>query len=676
MDSNNILVLDRTPEPAEHINSALRNSGIKIHVIHVQSYADVNRAIEGNSPILVVYANPDPVDAGLEEVTELSARFSIPCALYSNLEDSERLVELLQTAACYVIDSNNDDHLITTVNGLLETQANLKQSQTQKAHLEELEHRYELLLDSARDAIAYIHEGLHVYANRAYLEALHIKDPADLQGISLLEMMKVKQGDDLKSILRGLSRGQCPSEPIEVEIERPDASTLAASLSFFAATFNGESCIQMMLQEHDQAAELAAELERLRVTDPLTQLSNRPRFTAQLKEFLGHDVPSDTVSAVLYMEPDALESAQDEVGLAGIDAYVLELANVVREYLEEGDLCGRISDHGIAVLFTRKNKQQLEGFAKAVQHAYRNVIIEAEGRSFTATCSIGMVPLGRLAQDAQVVISQARKAFAEGSEQGDGLVTFRPQLTAVAMAEEESTWVDRIRFALKNDDFCTQHQSIVDLDGEGEHLIENLVHLRSEESEHPLSDFAEIADKHDLAGAIDRSVLPGVLRSIADNDESQIISLSTHSIADPGFPAWLLDNLRTHAVDASKLIIQVPADSAQANLKPTQRLVRELSPLGCRLSISGFGSERRTLQLFEHLNTRYVKLHTALTAELQGNTKAQESVHQIVEAAEDHGAVVIADEISDTSNLAILWQCGVKMIAGAFLKETPQVVGQ
>ena len=433
----------------------------------------------------------------------------------------------------------------------------------------------------------------------------------------------------------------------------------------------------MMLQTRDQAAELTAELERLRITDPLTQLSNRHRFTSQLGEFLERDSRPSGASAVLYIEPDALDKAQEEVGLGGVDAYVLELANVIREYLEDGDQCGRISDHGIAMLVGRENKQQLEGFAKAIQNGYRNVIVETAGRSFTATCSVGMVPLGRLAQDAQVVISQARKAFNEAAAQGgENLVVFRPQLTAVAMAEEESAWVERIRYALKNDDFGATHQSIVDLDGEGEHLIENLVYLRGDESEYPMTEFAGVAEKHDLAGAIDRSVLPSILRSIADTEESQIVTLSTHSIADPGFAGWLRDNLRTHAVDGRKLVIQVPADAAQANLKPTQRLIRELAPTGCRLSISEFGAERRTLQLFEHLDTRYVKLHSSLTAELQGNSRAQEALHQIVESASEHGAVVIADKISDTSNLAVLWQCGVKMIAGAFLEETPQVVGQ
>lgn len=675
MDSVNLLVVDQTPESSEQINSLLRNSGIKIHVIHVSSYAEVNRAFDAYSPLLVIYLNPDPVDAGIEEISELAGRFSVPCALLIDLEDHQRLTSLIRTAPCYVVDKEAPDHLIATVSGLLETQTRLQDSQAQESRLDEIHHRYELLLESARDAIAYIHEGLHVYANRAYLEALHVGSAEELQGMSLLEIMKIPDGN-LKSVLRDLSKSRFPSSPLEVEVSRPDGSTLQATLDFSAATFNGESCIQMMLQERDQAAELAAELDRLRVTDPLTQLANRSSFTAQLASYIESNDAEESAAALLYLEPDALDEAQDEVGMAAVDEHVSQLAGVVREYLESSDIGGRISDHGIAILVNRGKKQQIEGFIKAIQHAYRNVIVESGGKSFSASCSVGMVSLGRLANDAQSVIAQARKACSEALSEGEAIVVFRPQLTAVAMAEEESTWVDRIRFALKNEDFHAVQQSIVDLDGEGEHLLENLVHLRGEESDHPYREFAEIAERHDLAGNIDRSVIPSILRSIADTEERQIIALSNHSIAEPGFAAWLLDHLKMYAVNPRQVVVQVSADLAQANLKPTQRLMRELAPAGCQLSISGFGSERRTLQLFEHLQASYVKLDTALTTELQGNNTAQSAIQQVVEAANEHNVVVIADEISDTSNLAVLWQCGVKMIAGAFLKETSQVVGQ
>ena len=104
--------------------------------------------------------------------------------------------------------------------------------------------------------------------------------------------------------------------------------------------------------------------------------------------------------------------------------------------------------------------------------------------------------------------------------------------------------------------------------------------------------------------------------------------------------------------------------------------MQELAPLGCRLSISGFGTERRHRQVLEHLEAHYVKLHPSLTANLSGNSTGQDAIRAVVDMAEASKAAVIADEVADTPSLATLWQCGVKLIAGAFLKESSQVVGQ
>ena len=675
MDSVNILVIDRTPESSEQINSLLRNSGIPVHVLHVQSLVEAKRTLEDIPAILTLYCDPEPVEAGLEEISNLCSELSIPCAIYSDLDNTERLVELLKQASCIVIDAGNPDRLVSTVSALADTHATLRSSQNQKAQLDELEQRYDLLLESARDAIAYIHEGLHVYANSAYLASLRLSAVDDLAGISLLEVMKLPEGN-FKSVLRDLSAGKFPGEDVEVEVNRPDGSTFNATLNFSSATFDGEECIQMMLQESDQASELAAELERMRVSDPLTQLANRNAFTAQVDRLLNNENINKHTAAVLYMEPDGLESAQAEIGLPVVDACVMELANVVREYLEEGDVAGRITDQGIAVLASRKNKEQVEAFAKAVMLAFKNVIVETQGKSFSTSCSVGVVTLGKLVNDAQTVISEARTALNEAAEKGDELNLYRPQLSAVALAEDEDLWLRRIRYALKNEDFHPVQQSIVDLDGEGEHLLENKVCLRAEEGDFGPEDYSGVAEKHDLAGTIDRNVIPAILRSISDSNEEQVINLSSSTVADAGFPAWLSDHLKMYAVDTQKLVIQIPADTAQANLKPTQRLMRELGPKGARLSISLFGPERRNHQLLDHLDAQYIKLQTSLTTELASDSNAQEAIRAIVEIANTKGASVIADEITDTSNLAVLWQCGVKLIAGTFLKETSQVVGQ
>jgi EAL domain-containing protein (putative c-di-GMP-specific phosphodiesterase class I) len=188
--------------------------------------------------------------------------------------------------------------------------------------------------------------------------------------------------------------------------------------------------------------------------------------------------------------------------------------------------------------------------------------------------------------------------------------------------------------------------------------------------------FEPVADRYDLAGVIDRHIIPGLLKTFVESDEIQIISVSNNSILDYGFPGWFADQMKENCVEGQHIVLQVDASAVQTNLKPAQRLMKELKPLGCQLAIKNFDTERRTSQLLEHLEVSYVKLHPKYTDDLTSNSKNQESIRKIVDTAELHGAVVIAGEVADTSSLAVLWQCGVKLITGTFLKEPSQVIAQ
>ncbi len=115
MHSVNLLVIDRSPESAEHINSLLRNSGIKIHVLHVQTSSEVKRALDHDSPVLILYANPDQSDAPIEDINELSLAFSVPLALFTPMDDPEKLTRILGSTACFVINSENENLLTSAV---------------------------------------------------------------------------------------------------------------------------------------------------------------------------------------------------------------------------------------------------------------------------------------------------------------------------------------------------------------------------------------------------------------------------------------------------------------------------------------------------------------------------------------------------------------------------------
>ena len=671
----NILVTDRSPESAENINSLLRNSGINIHVIHVRTSTEVKRALDNDSPVLILFADPDPDDAALDEICELAEAFDVTVALFTDLQEPDKLANALKTTACLVINSEQEGLLIATVSRLVKRSETYQNQLQRQQHQEELEHRYNLLLDSSHDPIAYIHEGFHVYSNRAYLEALRIKDESEIAGLSLLEMLQAGE-TNLKELFKGLSKGNFPDEALEVDVLRPDGTKFEASLAFSPARYDGEDCIQMMVQKRDAEADLAAELERLRVLDPLTQLYNRKAFTTRLDDFISSAATQGNSAAVLYLEPDGFKKLQEELDVESSEAFIADLAAILKSCLNEEDIAARIGDQGFALLLQKADNTKLEETAQGILQTYRSHIVEFGDRAISASCSIGMAGIDRLTLNAGDIISKAREAYAEAAQLGDEITIFRQKLEAVTSDDDDQHWVNRIKYALGNQDFYTVQQSIVDLDGEGKQLIENLTFMREEVGDNPPAKYEQVADRNDLAGIIDRHVIPGLLKTFVESDETQIITVSNNSILDYGFPGWFADQMKANCIEGQRIILQVDASAAQTNLKPAQRLMKELKPLGCQLAISRFDTERRTGQLLKHLEVSYVKLHPNLTKNLTADSKNQEAIRKIVDAADLHGASVIADEVADTSSLAVLWQCGVKLISGAFLKESSQVIAQ
>jgi EAL domain-containing protein (putative c-di-GMP-specific phosphodiesterase class I) len=318
----------------------------------------------------------------------------------------------------------------------------------------------------------------------------------------------------------------------------------------------------------------------------------------------------------------------------------------------------------------------METLAETVLRTCRGHMVELGDRAFSVSCSIGICNIGRLATDAPEILGNAREAHAEAAADGDRFAVYRPQLTAVESSDGEQDWIDRIRQAIHKHDLYTVQQSIVDLDGEGGQLVENIPFMRGEDGDHAASEFQQIAERNDLAGSMDRHMIPGLLKTFVDSSERQIINLSSNSILDYAFPGWLSEQLSEACIEGDRIILQIAASAAHTNLRPAQRLMNELKPLGCRLSVGQFDDDRKSLQLLEHLDASYVKLDHRLTVDLLSDTKKQDAIRKIVEAARPHDIAVIADEVADTSSLAVLWQCGVKLISGAFLSESSQVIAQ
>jgi diguanylate cyclase (GGDEF)-like protein len=464
-----------------------------------------------------------------------------------------------------------------------------------------------------------------------------------------------------------------PETAPEVQVNRPDGSSFEATIHFSPARFDGEDCTQLMIQRKDEAAELASELERLRSTDPVTRMANRKAFMEAVEAWVASD-SQDAAAAVFYIEPDGFTAMQEDMDDSALEAYLCGFADVIRYSLEDRDLPARIGDGGFAVLARRPAASEMEALADTILQNCRGHVFEMEDRSISSTCSIGACQINRLMKEPRSILAHAKQVQSKASSAGDCYEFFRPQLTAVESPEGETEWVERIRRALGNNDFYVVQQPIVDLDGEGGKLMENIAYMRGEEGDFAFSRFREAAEHNDLGESIDREVIPNLLQNLVESNEPQILNLSENSIMDYGFQEWFVAQIRGAPVEGNRIIVQVATGAAHDNLRPVQALMQSLAPLGCRLSLCDFRGDPKARQLLEHLDASHVKLHHSLIVDLASDSSKSETIKKIVSAAREHGADVIAENVADTTGLAVLWQCGVKLIAGAFLEESSQVV--
>ncbi|MDZ7809680.1 MAG: PAS domain S-box protein [Arhodomonas sp.] len=74
-----------------------------------------------------------------------------------------------------------------------------------EAALRESERRCEALLESSRDAIAYIHDGMHIFANRAYVERFGLSEREEIEGLPLLDLIAPAEQSRFRALFRTTS---------------------------------------------------------------------------------------------------------------------------------------------------------------------------------------------------------------------------------------------------------------------------------------------------------------------------------------------------------------------------------------------------------------------------------------------------------------------------------------
>ena len=663
MDNDNIIhliIIMESSHDAEVLGNSLRNAGYAVRHKHVDDLESFEQAMKEQPWDLVITA-PNISGCSATQVIDTigKAGKDLPVIVFGSHYERSNALELIAAGVSECIGADEQQHLLLMVDRQMKQLRERRSYRQCRTALIESEKRNRTLLDSSRDPISYIHEGMHIYTNLSYLEMFGYHDTEEMESIPVMDLIAPEDQKTFKELLRKLSKGETPDNEFEFQAEKSNGEQFKAVMQFSPASIEGEHCTQIVIRKHTDDTQLQKELEQLRKQDLLTGLYNRQHFMEELSNAATWASKGHANSVIFYIEPDNFKHIKDTLGVAGSDMVLTDMANLIKRQLEGTTdvIVSRFAGTVFTVLFKNKNIDEVQTKAERIRQAFEKQIFEVEGKTVSTTCSVGVGPIIETTMDAKKALSHAESACATARAGNGNRVHTHTVADEMANLEQEKEWAKRLRLALKQDLFVLHYQPIVSLHAEPGERYEVLLRLQSSDGKIVMpNDFLESARNADLMLEIDRWVMKNAAKAMLEKRRSGtevrfFIKLSQESIEDATLLPWISKLLKAARLHGSSIAFEVSEAAAINNIKATKALADGLSQLNCLFAITQAGIDG---QFIENL-TR--------------SDSSQEVVKVITEIARSKNIQTIADHVQDPTCLALLWQHGINFIQGYYLQQ-------
>ncbi len=669
-----LLILEGSQNRAEELIVLLRTAGRATRAHLLASVADLNQKLNAQSWDLCLAkqeVNGLTIADLISQIKSLDK--DIPVIMLAEDRDPATITAGLKLGALDVALDDDDERLMLIIERELGNLDNRRAMRLAEVQLRETDRRNQLLLDSSNAAIAYVHEGMHIYTNSAYGELFGYEDPDDFTGIPVIDLIAAEDLEKFKTFLRDFASSQAEAE--EFTCIASDDSRIIASLSLLPATYDGEPCTQMIFRAMTDSSEFEDRIRAISSQDPLTGLFNRSYFIEQLDLAVDQAHNGQSGYVLLYICLDDFTRIRIEAGISRADLVLSEIAHLIRDSVESQHIMARFGDEEFTLLFKGADNEAATALAENIRALVEGHVSEASDKSFQITTSIGLAMVGENTPSGEEVIARAYRA-ASGSEHGNSVNIFKIEQSAVG-AEGRTLTHETIKKlvvdAISGVGFRLLFQPILSLHGEDDELFEVLLRLLDKDgNELPPAQFLGPAQDAGLLEKLDRWVILQSIKTLsakrtAGSKTRLFINVTHASMADSSFLPWITVALQAARLPSDALIFQLDEKQATSYIKDAAKFSNGLAKLHFKTSINHFGCSLNPFNLLKHLNPDYVKLDGSFAQQIEGDKEKQQDLIDMVKSLQSTGVLTAISGVESPAVLSTLWQAGVNFIQGYYI---------
>ncbi|MBB2899055.1 GGDEF domain-containing protein [Pseudomonas sp. AS2.8] len=675
-----LLLLEASQNEAERLVSLFRNAGRATRAQRLADPAGLDELLS-QSWDLAILAPPSAELDSLSALRQLRRR-APQLAVIQRVapDDPAAVLDALRLGARDGIASDNDEHLLLASLRELGNLAERHERRRLEQALAEAEQRCQLLLANAVEAVAYVHDGLHIHVNSAYVELLGYPSAEDLEITPLMDLIAAADQPALREAFRQLRDAPDPLE-LDCRCVRQDGSTLGVRLRLTPAIYLDEPCVQLHLREEraaPAAEALEEQLREVRFQDILTGLLNRSRMLELLEDALER-ARLGAPASFAYLSIDRYPTLLAELGIGAMDELLVVLAERLREHFGTLVTLSRFADDAFTALLPQAADASLDSAFERLLGRQERLPLNLAGRTLAISYSIGVVSLDSHTKSAGDLVDRAHRSARQVAQRGGNACKRYDPQEELAAAANRGNLVAMVKQALQQNGFRLLFQPVIGLRGGSHEYYEALLRLINPQGEEVSpAEFARTARDSGLSGQIDRWVIHQAMRQLGEHRARGhgtriFVHLSGATLGDLELLPWLRETLQAQQLDAEAVIFQLSEEDLLAQPEQALAMAQRLRRQGHPVTLSGFAAGDPPLAALRLLVPDYVKLSGKLIKDL-AQPDHQERLKALVAELSAQNVQTIAPFVESASVLAQLWQVGVHFIQGYYLQEPSQAM--
>ncbi|PHS20100.1 MAG: diguanylate cyclase [Kangiella sp.] len=561
--------------------------------------------------------------------------------------------------------SRREDYIISTSQFAAKVESLNKSRLEYKTILD----AHQLLLDQLGSVVIELNgQGQICFLNKAWekLTGFTIKESLNCSLYDFIQKA-VDSPFQLSSDLQTILSGKSSHHTFEFKIKNKHGEDIWAEAKFEKSSGKDKVSLSGTIDNITSRKKAQQDLEHAAMHDALTGLFNRHFFETELDQFTATAARGNGPHTLLYIDLDHFKIINDTVGHHHGDVVLKNIASLIKTGLRHSDVLCRIGGDEFALLLPNTDRDLALMIAGNICQSLVNYRCLVGDQVFKVSCSIGISEINGESSIPKEHMKQADIALYAAKKEGRNIAhvyDINDEKSKDFQASME--WAKQLQQAVVNDKLVLYFQPIIEIKTGKIVYYEALVRLLADNRVIPPNEFIPALEREGIMHTLDEQVINKAISYLSDYPKLTkiAINLSAQGFSNKRLVPYIIERLEHYRVDASRIIFELTESASLSNITETQKIVANISELGCAFSIDDFGTGFSTFNYLKQLPAESVKIDGSFVLDLANSSVDRALVKAIYEVAKALNKKTVAEFVENQETLDILAEIGVTYAQG------------